>query len=257
MCEIFGSCSKKYCELNDYLKEFYSHSHKHPHGWGLALLEGSEASIEKEPMEAIKSDYLKERLKTSVKGRNALAHIRYATIGNVEYVNCHPYTMKVNSGRRWTLVHNGTIFGYKPLDKYVVIQTGDTDSERILLYITEQMNRAEASAKRELNADERFRLLDEIFVSMSKGNKLNILIYDGELMYVHTNYANSLYFFQTGERVTFSTQPLSQEDWQPVPFTRLLAYKDGEHMFWGTDHGNVYVDTEENLKYLYQIFSNL
>ena len=39
MCEIFGFSSSKEEELNDYLKEFYSHCEEHPHGWGLAILD--------------------------------------------------------------------------------------------------------------------------------------------------------------------------------------------------------------------------
>ncbi len=46
--------------MNDYLREFYSHSNKHPHGWGVACLEKQEAMIEKkEPLQAAKSHYLK------------------------------------------------------------------------------------------------------------------------------------------------------------------------------------------------------
>jgi glutamine amidotransferase len=257
MCELFGICAAKPERINEYLKAFYSHSNKHPHGWGLALLEGCEASIEKEPMQASKSHYLRERLASPINSRTALAHIRYATIGNVEYVNCHPYSKKDDSGRRWTLVHNGTIFEYKPLDKYVHSQTGNTDSERILLYIVEKVNRLERQKQRALSAEERFGLLDEILCSMAEGNKLNLLIYDGELMYVHTNYARSLYSMETESGLLFSTRPLNDELWDPVPFTVLLAFKDGEPVFTGHVHGHEYVDSEENMKYLYQIFASL
>lgn len=193
MCELFGVSSEKPGMRNEYLKKFYSHSNKHPHGWGLALLEGNEASIEKEPAQASKSYYLKERMSFPVNSRTVLAHIRYATIGNVEYANCHPYSIKDISGRRWTQVHNGTIFDYRPLEKFVRYQSGDTDSERILLYLVEKINRAQVLRKRPLSGEERFRLLDDIIGSMSRGNKLNLLIYDGEYMYVHTNYADSLF----------------------------------------------------------------
>ena len=74
-------------------------------------------------------------LKKSIEVKNAFAHIRYATIGNVEFKNCHPYSDEDNTGRRWTLIHNGTIFEYKPLNAYVKEQSGDTDSERILIHI--------------------------------------------------------------------------------------------------------------------------
>ena len=257
MCEIFGSNAADNCQINDYLKEFFSHSGKHPHGWGLACMEENQVQIEKEPMQAEKSYYLKERLTVPVMTKNAVAHIRYATIGNVEYRNCHPFTVKDQSGRQWTLVHNGTIFDYQPLNRYVQLQLGDTDSERILLYLVDEVNRREKQLQRRMNEEERFQLLDSIIVEMAKGNKLNILIYDGELFYVHTNYADSLYELELENQVLFSTVPLGKEEWQPVTFTTLLAYQQGRRVFTGTNHGNEYKNSEENMKYLYRIFSDL
>ena len=257
MCELFGINSAESCKINRYLKDFFSHSSAHPHGWGLACIEQDQVQIEKEPMQASKSIYLKERLSVPILVKNGLAHIRYATIGNVEYKNCHPYTMKDASGRTWTLIHNGTIFDYEPLNKYVNIQNGDTDSERILLYLVDAVNQREKELQRNLNEEERFHLLDGIIVEMSKGNKLNLMVYDGELFYVHTNYANSLYELKKENQVLFSTKPLSEEAWCPVTFTTLLAYRQGKRIFTGTDHGNEYTDSEENMKFLYQIFSDL
>ncbi|MCD7957699.1 MAG: class II glutamine amidotransferase [Lachnospiraceae bacterium] len=256
MCELFGSCSESQLVLNEYLKKFYSHSDCHPNGWGLALLDGNEALIEKEPLRADKSHYLRERLSVPVQGRIALAHIRYATIGNVEYRNCHPFTGKDYSGRRWTLIHNGTIFEYEPLNGMAARQSGDTDSERILLHFLEQMDR-EICSRGEPGAATRFRLLDDIVCQMASGNKLNLIFSDGEYEYVHTNYANSLYQLSGEGQVLFSTQPLGPGGWEPVPMTTLLAYKDGRLAFKGTNHGETYLDNEENMKYIYQIFAEL
>lgn len=259
MCEMFGISSKDNYQINDYLKEFYSHSVEHPHGWGLVCLEANEASIEKEPIQASKSQYLKERLTMPVEVTTAFAHIRYATVGHVEYRNCHPYSKKDASGRRWTLVHNGTIFDYAPLNQYFRSQFGDTDSERILLYIIDRINDAQTAADGDLTVEERFKILDRIFVDMSKGNKLNLLLYDGDLVYVHTNYASSLYKLEREAQVFFSTQPLGREKdaWQPVPFTTLMAYRQGEEAFCGTNHGNEYFVNEDDMKFLYGVFSSL
>ncbi|MCM1498491.1 MAG: class II glutamine amidotransferase [Clostridium sp.] len=257
MCELFGFSSENRVVINPYLKEFFSHSDMHPHGWGLACLEGQEAVIEKEPVQAAKSRYLHERLTVPIENRNVFAHIRYATVGNVDYRNCHPYTGKDVTGRRWTMIHNGTIFDYGQLDQYFKQQKGDTDSERILMYLTAQINAKTERTGRELTAEERFLLLDGILSDMAKGNKLNLLLYDGEITYVHTNYRDSLYCLEKDGSVLFSTQPLSEEEWKPVPFTALLAYRSGKRLFTGTRHGNEYVDNEENLRYLYQTFSNL
>ena len=55
----------------------------------------------------------------------------------------------------------------------------------------------------------------------------------------------------------FSTLPLSREAWKPVPFTQLLAFRQGRLIREGTVHGNEYEDNPENIKFLYQIFADL
>jgi glutamine amidotransferase len=186
-----------------------------------------------------------------------MAHIRYATIGNVMYQNCHPYVKKDHYGRNWVLVHNGTIFEFADLNPYVKQQQGDTDSERVLWYLVDRLEDAEDALERPMSREERFGLLSALIGDLAKGNKLNLLLYDGEQLYVHTNYQNSLYYLKTDSGLLFSTQPLSREAWKLVPFTTLLAVSDGEVVLRGENHKNEYVDSEENMKYLYQIFSDL
>ncbi|MDO5783755.1 MAG: class II glutamine amidotransferase [Eubacteriales bacterium] len=257
MCELFGFSSQKKENITGYLEEFYSHSVQHPHGWGLVTFEGDQAFIEKQPVQATKSEYLKARLLDSVEAENAFGHIRYATIGHVDYDNCHPYTKKDANGRRWTLVHNGTIFCYPPLDMFINIQQGNTDSERILLYLVSLIDQTEQEAGRRLSAEERFRVIDTAVVDMAPDNKLNLMLFDGEQMYVHTNYKDSLYLLEKEGSTMFATVPLSEERWEPVPFAQLLAYQGGKQIFAGTKHGAEYIDSEENLRYLYQIFADL
>ncbi|MCD7866613.1 MAG: class II glutamine amidotransferase [Clostridiales bacterium] len=256
MCQLFGISARQPVVLNEYLREFYSHSGRHPHGWGLALMNGEEVRLEKEPVQADQSRYLKERLSVPVKSRTAFAHIRYATIGNVEYRNCHPFMGKDCTGRPWVLIHNGTIFDYPPMHCLVSAQRGDTDSERILLYVLKEMSR-EALSNGAPDAGRRFRLLDEMVSDMAKGNKLNLLLYDGEYLYMHTNYEGSLQIRQTKDGVAFSTEPLGKGIWNPAPMTTLLGYRDGVVQFVGTNHGHAYEENEEDLKYLYEVFASL
>ena len=156
MCEIFGVSSLNDFTANDYLRTFYSHSDFHPHGWGLACVSRNGALVEKESIKASCSNYLRERLSQPINAKILLAHIRYATIGNVEYKNCHPFTGKDSTGRRWTLIHNGTIFDFAPLNPYVKKQKGDTDSERIFLYLLDKLNEAQTKAGTRLHFEERF-----------------------------------------------------------------------------------------------------
>ncbi len=229
MCELFGLNSKSRIEINDYLTTFFSHSEKHYSGWGLACFYGNNVSLEKEPTKASESQYLKHRLRHPLVIDNAIAHIRLATVGRMFYENTHPFVKHDNCGRCWTLAHNGTIFDFPDMDRYKAVQEGESDSERILYYILDNVNSMQQRMGRPLNSDERFHLLDSLIFTLSPGNKINLLIWDTEYLYVHTNYANTLYFKEVApDAKIFSTQPLdAANDWQPVPFLRLLAYRDG------------------------------
>ena len=71
MCEMFGVTANRRVKINDLLKRFFSHSDEHRNGWGMAFLDDDSVSIEKEPVKANESLYLKNRLT----GRIVLWHI--------------------------------------------------------------------------------------------------------------------------------------------------------------------------------------
>lgn len=257
MCELLGMIAAREVDATGLLRSFYSHSERHPNGWGLAVRRGGRIDIEKEPLKALRSRRLEEILDEGVRTDILLAHIRYATVGGEAYENSHPFTEKDSFGRQWTLIHNGTIFSYSHLSPFQYRQQGRTDSERILLYLIHMINSRQRMLGGPMSVLERLGLLQAILRDMARGNKLNLILYDGELMYVHTNYANSLYVLQRDGAVFFSTVPLTEEDWQPVPFTTLCAYKNGRCFFQGDAHGGEYIDRPEDTKYLYTEFAAL
>lgn len=177
MCELFGVSSRQQVEVTDLLKVFFSHSVKHANGWGMATFYGNAVSLEKEPVQAIKSAYLKERLRQRIQVQNMIAHIRLATRGVMEYANCHPFVLRDNDHRCWTLAHNGTIFDYPCHNPYLHQQEGRTDSKRILFFLVDQVNQRQSELGRSLRVEERLDLLDALVTDMAKGNKLNLLIY--------------------------------------------------------------------------------
>jgi glutamine amidotransferase len=257
MCELLGISSLEKVPVNELLKEFFSHSVRHPNGWGMAIFYGDSVSLEKEPTAAYESSYLKNRLVHPFQVRNMIAHIRKATVGNTDFENCHPFVQRDNWGRSWTLAHNGTIFDCPILNPYVHTQEGRTDSERILCHLIAQINAAQLAAGRPLREEERFSLVDGIVCQIAPRNKVNLLIYDGELLYVHTNYRDSLYVQQREGTALFATTPLGRGEWSPVPFTTLCAYRNGERRHVGTNHGKEYVDDPRDFRFLFQDYSEL
>ena len=61
----------------------------------------------------------------------------------------------------------------------------------MISFPVDQVNRHQQELGRALTKEERFALLDGLVSDMEKGNKLNLRIYDGELLYVHTNHARN------------------------------------------------------------------
>lgn len=257
MCELFGVNSAKKIPLNGLLKAFFADGSEHPHGWGLAFFYGNAVSLEKQPEASIKSLYLKQRLRAKVEADKMIAHIRLATRGTMDYENTHPFIMRDNCERSWTLAHNGTIFESEVLEPFALVEEGSTDSERILCYIISRVNEAQDEKHRALTKKERFALLDEIICEIAPENKLNLLLYDGDMLYVHTNYQGSLYRCRKGEAVIFSTRPLDRDVWSPVPMNQLLAYESGKLTHRGTQHEYEFFDSEEKMRLLFLDFAHL
>ena len=236
MCELFGLSSDKRILVNPYLKTLQTHSTEHPHGWGIAAFYGTGVSIEKEPKPAWVSDYLNSRLHSRLEVKTLIAHIRLATRGRMDYENCHPFVERDDSERAWTLAHNGTIFQSELLDQYKSVQFGATDSERILCHVIKKANERLALGKDMNDRKERCLMMDEILHEITEHNKVNLMVYDGELLYIHTNMAHTLYRKEENGSVFFATVPLDKGNWEPVPMMQLLAYDHGKVIFEGSKH---------------------
>lgn len=257
MCELFGVTSNKKIFINDLLKTFFGHSIEHRNGWGMAFLDDGCVSVEKEPVCAKNSMYLKNRLTGKIYTSRCMAHIRKATVGNICFNNTHPFTKRDAAGRTWVLVHNGTIFDAPGLNSFQYEQEGTTDSERILCYIVDRVNRHYESELNSFDVNERIGLIDDIIKKLVPGNKLNIMLYDGDYFYVHKNEKGTLYMSERNRTVVFSTHALQKHGWIEVPDNQLLVYRDGVLIFTGDRHEHTYVEDAEKMKLLFLEYSGL
>ncbi|MDD6155048.1 MAG: class II glutamine amidotransferase [Eubacteriales bacterium] len=257
MCELYGFSGSKARELNEELREFYSHSTTNPDGWGLAYFNESGRFIDKSPKPAYKSAKLDAILNEPIESASAIAHIRYATVGYEEYDNAHPFWGEDASGRTWVFAHNGTIFEGDVLNSYFYRQKGTTDSERVFLYMLDRLNYAIKLKGAPLSPEERFAVIEELVEELAPENKLNLLIYDGELLYVHSNERGTLHRRISEGGYTFSTKPLTEGDWQQVPFMTLTAYRDGRQVMEGKCHGYEFVMDEKKMNEIFMAYSEL
>ena len=100
-------------------------------------------------------------------------------------------------------------------------------------------------------------MVDEAIKAITPGNKVNLLIHDGEYLYVHKNQAGTLHMKRGETGVLFSTQPLDDGAWEEFPQNQLMVYKDGRPVYAGEPHGNTYIHDEEKMKILYFAYSGL
>ncbi|MBR1530620.1 MAG: class II glutamine amidotransferase [Eubacterium sp.] len=243
MCELFGFTSEHEADLRGYLTEFYSHSIRHPHGWGMATYQNGKLNIVTEPVCANKSKIIADIIDRLPKQNNLIGHIRLATVGTLDKTNCHPFVKTDSSGREWVLAHNGTIFSGMALIKYNDLQTGNTDSERILMYFIDNINEAAEIKGAPLDETERCKVIESSIAAITRRNKVNLILFDGELYYVHANMKGTLFYKQEDGSVTFGTVPYDDTGWKPVELCRLFVYKNGGLFFTGNSHGNEYVES--------------
>jgi glutamine amidotransferase len=269
MCRLFAITAKAPIRVNGVVNEFYKGSYIHKHGWGYADFTGGGLSVRREPEPAYASEYLANLLSLPFNAQNAIFHIRYATVGEVDVKNAHPLSASDLTGRRWHIVHNGTVFDFDRLNEFFYKQTGSTDTERLLLYIVDCVDDAILAGKRPPDAKDRFGIVDRALKAASDGNKLNLILYDGEMLYAHANARTGsrmlgdagkndfLYELQEGGTRYFSTAPLDGRRWSPVKLNTLTAYRNGEKLFEGAPHDHEYIESDEDIEQMYRGFSAL
>lgn len=242
MCELFGFHSPRAQDVRGFLTEFYSHSERHSHGWGFASFQKKQWQIVTEPVCANKSDRAADEMHTLPPQTLMIGHIRLASIGGIQKENCHPFTRTDSSGRQWVLAHNGTVYNGMVLQRYQKLQQGSTDSERILLYLMDQINDAIARNGAPLSLQQRSDVLERAIAPIAERNKLNLLISDGEQLYAHCNIKQTLYRKTQTDTVVIATVPLDDGEWEPFELCKLFVYRGGRLVYTGKEHPNEFVE---------------
>ena len=242
MCEMYAVDSASPVDATEELVAFFARSVEQPHGWGLAerAIDSAEPSLIKGPERAIDSQELACRLASPVTGRQIAAHIRYATRGARSRENSQP-VMGSAAGARWIVMHNGTLFSEGPAARYAEIQKGESDSERLALFLLDQLAAATTCAAR-------CAALEQAIAAVCEGNKVNLILDDGEATYAHTNVLGAtLHMREEPGTLTLCTQPIgagedSGAPWRELERGRLYAWKSGERIHTGEPHGLLYDD---------------
>jgi len=186
MCDLLGMSFSVPVGASISLDMFQLRGQESPDGWGLAFYEGAQLQLVKEARPALKSP-LYDFVESYPESRTFISHVRRSTRGNRSYVNTHPFyrVASINDRRReYCLAHNGTLSDMSSLPLSQVFPIGETDSEHLLCYIIEQMQREGISEM----IPHAFEFLENIFRKVNGvENTLNCMMSDGEYLLCYSD----------------------------------------------------------------------
>jgi glutamine amidotransferase len=194
MCELFGMSARLPATVNLSLEAFSHHGSRrglNKDGWGLALYQGRDLRLVKEPAPAEGSDCVRFIEGHAMPSPLVIAHIRHATAGSISYANTHPFERELG-GRKHAFAHNGKVDALDARDDPWLgaarfQPVGETDSERLFCELLARLEplwlAAESpslAARTEVVA---------AFAEEARGRGVvNFLYADGEALFVHRHY---------------------------------------------------------------------
>lgn len=228
MCDLFAMSCNDEDRATRSLPIFSEYAGSNPDGWGVGWFKGNKAEVRRAPCRAD----LDERFYDSIdeaRSRNLIAHIRYATQGELDECNCHPFIRHYN-GRDWMMAHNGWVTGAGGHPG----AEGDTDSETIFHEIMDKVSEYQNSGTLRGKYQALKKAIINVFDSHHGTINLNLLISDGNMLYAFNHYGRKpMYMLRRsksyGGAILISTKQLTDyENWEVIPKDRLLCINNGE-----------------------------
>ena len=265
MCELFAMSTHTPTALTYSLEKFSrngSSLRSNRDGWGIALARDRDAFFVKEPAPADDSVWVRFIAENPIETTVAIAHVRYATIGEHTMENTHPFR-RVLGRHTHVFAHNGTLKGIEDVVDRTTLSyqpVGDTDSE--LAFCTLLCRLKPLYEKHDSpSVDARFEVFSKHCAQMSDLGSANFLYYDGEILFAH---ADARMFEEGGQHVgprapglcmkscwtcesqkkvscpglevelqhpqtvLLASVPLDSEGWEELDQGTVIALKDGE-----------------------------
>jgi predicted glutamine amidotransferase len=229
-------------------------------GWGVAIYQGSDVALFREPSAAAESELVRFLECHGPKTKLAVSHIRHATWGAVQFSNTQPFIREVG-GCTHVFAHNGYLTG---IDTSVAFAlgidrpVGQTDSERAFCALLLRMRPLWDKAALP-SLDARMTLLAAFAADLRMLGAANFLYADGDAVFAHghrrlTGLGGSIeppglwalrrhrapadpapdrragVSLDHGDSaaVFIASVPLTDEAWRPLQEGELMAVRDGE-----------------------------
>jgi len=228
MCRMFGVLASKPVALGallaDGVRSLRVLSREHGDGWGVALRSAADWVVEKRTKCAAECSHY-EGLAMSAQSRLAIAHVRKRTVGDIKLTNTHPFQRG-----RYVLAHNGTLPGVGALAAHTSFTRlseieGETDSERLFVFILTHVDRASDMERGVTNAVRQIR-------GISDFGAASFLFSDGERMFAHRSGRTLYSLLKTdphgGVAAMVASEPLTHDEWSELREGSLTELHLGE-----------------------------
>lgn len=262
MCELFCFSSRLPTVATITLQRFAERgglNRRTVDGWGLALFDGRDLRLYREPEPARDSAWIDFIQSRRIATCLLISHIRHATRGAITLANTQPFVREI-AGRMHCFAHNGRLESIElrhagESDRFQPI--GDTDSEFASCVLFERIARLWSRREAPALAD-RFEIVARFAAEMRKIGPANFLYSDGSTLFAHgdrrtqpdgtiappglwrlrracavdlDSLAEAGVHLEIGaepqELTVLASVPLTEEDWQPLEEGEVVVVQAG------------------------------
>lgn len=229
----------------------------HRDGWGIAFANANGFDIYRDEQPAAGSILADKISKSAIKAKTTIAHIRKATIGEVNISNCHPFERKLWN-KSLLFCHNGDLKNFKPSLSSRFTPEGNTDSELAFCKLVQDLSNSFPDL--EPNQEELFEWLHSASLNIAKHGTFNIILSNGEWLYTfcstHLTYVSRRYPFrkieftdtqievdlsahndQEDQMIIIATHPLTRNEiWHNYNPNQSRLFNNGDLIYETTGH---------------------
>jgi predicted glutamine amidotransferase len=143
MCDLFAASARHRHTFRDSLTAFSLAGFDNRDGWGIGYHDDEGfAHADRQAAPAFDGEVMDTRLESlasSLRTRQLIAHLRFASIGQPCDSNCHPYSLEF-LGRQWLFAHNGTCSAVNSYETAGArVADASTDSARAFEFLRDQI----------------------------------------------------------------------------------------------------------------------
>jgi glutamine amidotransferase len=217
MCQLLGMNANTPTDVMFSFAGLATRAHEHKDGFGIAFFEDRGLRLFVDHHGARASPVAELVKRYPIRSEIVIAHIRKATQGRVALENTHPFVREL-WGRYWVFAHNGDLKAFKPRLHGAFHPVGETDSERALCWLMQELAKAHAAMP---SIAELTRTLAELLPQPAAHGAFNLLLSNGQALWAHGS--TRLHWLQ--RRHPFTQVHLADEDLS-VDFATLTAPND-------------------------------